>query len=132
MCSSDLADGDERVVRLAIDRGLERFPRQALARLMSLLNGTRRSEMLRAQAVAILAQFDESTIREWLLAGLVVHGGWFRRSRLAPAGPIVLAKLAVLATRWSGVPEVERVLAVARRTGDPAVMAALQTPVGGP
>ena len=126
-----LGDGDERVVRLAIDRGLERFPRQALARLMSLLNGTRRSETLRAQAVAILAQFDESTIREWLLAGLVVHGGWFRRSRLAPAGPIVLAKLAVLAARWSGVPEVERVLAVARRTGDPAVMAALQAPVGG-
>ncbi len=127
-----LADGDERVVRLAIDRGLERFPRLALARLMSLLNGTRRSEALRAQAVAILAQFDEPTIREWLLAGTVVPGGWLRRSRLAPAGPIVLAKLAVLAARWSGVPEVERVLALARRSGDPAVMAALQTPAGGP
>lgn len=127
-----LGDADERIVRLAIDRGLERFPRQALARLMSLLNGPRRSEALRAHAVAILTQFDEPTIREWLLSGLVVQGGWLRRARLAPASPIVLAKLAVLAARWAGGPEVDRVLAMARRSGDPAVLAAVQTPVGGP
>ena len=126
-----LGDPDERVVRLAIERGLERFPRQGLARLMSLLNGSRRSDTLRGLAVAILVQFDEPTIREWLLAGMVIQRGWLRRSRLAPPTPIVLAKLAVLASRWAGTPDAERVLSLARRSGDPAVMAAMQQPVGG-
>ena len=126
-----LGDPDERVVRLAIERGLERFPRQGLARLMSLLNGSRRSDTLRALAVAILVQFDEPTIREWLLAGMVIQRGWLRRSRLAPPTPIVLAKLAVLASKWAGTPDAERVLSLARRSGDPAVMAAMQQPVGG-
>ena len=125
-----LGNPEERVVRLAVECGLERFPRQGLARLMSLLNGTRRSEALRAQAVAILAQFDEPTIREWLLAGMVAPGRWLRRSRLVPATPIVLAKLGVLASKWAGTPEVERVLALARRSGNPAAIAAVQVPAG--
>lgn len=119
-----LADDDERVVMVAIDSGATRLPRQSLTRVMVLLNSPKRSADLRAAAVELLVQFDVPSIREWLLANLVTRRGWFRRRRLAPKSPLVLAKLRVLANRWSGSPPVEKVLQMARRSGDPDLVSA--------
>ena len=120
-----LADEDERVVRLAIEIGMEDLPRQCLSRLMQLLNSPRRSSGLKASAVPMLAQFDTPAIREWLMSGMVIRRGWLRRRRLAPKSPIMLAKLAVLAVRWANHPEVARTLDLARQSGDTDVVGAI-------
>jgi hypothetical protein len=124
-----LADEDERVARFGLHAGLDQMPRHCLSRLMQLLNSPRRGPELKAQAIPVLAQFDTPAIREWLVGGMVVRRGWFRRRRLAPKSPIVLAKLAVLAGRWAGHPDVARVLDLARRSGD-GELAAAATPGG--
>ncbi len=119
-----LADPDERVVRVAVEAGATGFPRSSLTRLMLLLNSAGRSAELRARGVSILAQFDAPAVRQWLLEGLVVRRGWLRRLRLGPKTPVLVAKLTVLAARWASVPEVQRVLRLARATGDAELIAA--------
>jgi hypothetical protein len=119
-----LADDDDRVAEVAIVAGLEEMPRQSLTRLMLLLNSPRRSVALRARGIAILAQFDAPSIREWLVGNLVVRRGWFRRKRLAPKTPLVLARLKVLAARWPDHAAAARALDLARRSGDPELIAA--------
>jgi hypothetical protein len=121
-----LADPDERVVRVAVDAGREHFPRGSLARLMALLNTPGRSEELRARAVPILGQFDSLAVRQWLLGGMVVRTRWFRRLRLAPVTPVVLAKLRVIAERWADHPDAERIMRLARASRDPQVGAAIR------
>ncbi|MFN0180652.1 MAG: hypothetical protein ACKVZ0_17770 [Gemmatimonadales bacterium] len=124
-----LADEDERVARFGLQAGLDQMPRHCLSRLMQLLNSPRRSPELKAQAIPVLARFDTPAIREWLVGGMVVRRGWFRRRRLAPKSRIVLAKLTVLAGRWAEHPDVARVLELARRSGD-GELAAAATPGG--
>jgi len=119
-----LADEDERVVRLALEVGRTEMPRQCLSRLIQLLNSPRRSPELKARAIPALAQFDTPSIRQLLLAGLVVRRGWFRRRRIAPASPVVIAKLAALAARWADHPEVAKALDLARTSSDAEVAAA--------
>ena len=126
-----LADDDERVVALALEAGLVSMPRYSLTRLMLLLNSPRRGPEIKARAIPILAQFELPTIREWLIGNLVITRGWFRRRRLAQKSPIVLAKLAVLAVRWPDHPEAVRAFDLARRSGDPELIAAVRRP-GGP
>jgi hypothetical protein len=121
-----LADDDERVVRVAIEAGLEQLPRQSLTRLMLLLNSPKRTVELKAAAAPMLSQFDGLSIREWLLSNLVTRPAWFRRRRLVAKTPLVVAKLRVLATRWRGTPAVDRVLELARRTGDLELVAAVE------
>lgn len=119
-----LADPDERVVRVAVEAGAAGFPRSSLTRLLLLLNSAGRSVELRARGVSLLAQFDAPVVRQWLLEGLVVRRGWLRRLRLVPKTPVLVAKLTVLADRWGSVPEVQRVLRLARATGDADLIAA--------
>jgi len=120
-----LAD-DDRVAELAVEAGLERLPRQALTRLMVFLGNGARSQALRARAVRILSQFDTPSIREWLVASLVTRRGWFRRKRLEVKGALMLAKLRILVDRWPGHAETQSVVALALKSGDPELTAALR------
>ena len=113
-----LADDDERVIGAAIGAGTGRLPRQSLTRLLLLLSNGKRSVELRANGVRILQQFDTLTVRDWLLANMSTRPSWYRRQRLAPKSPIVIAKLQVLATRWAGTPAADAVLRLALRSGD--------------
>ena len=122
-----LADLDERIVAAAVEAGQERFPRASLTRLFVLLNSTTRSEELRASAVAILAQFDVAPVREWLLSSVASRRGWFRLLRLAPKTPVVVAQVQVLARLGGADPAVARVLRLARRSGDPELIAAAES-----
>ena len=119
-----LADDDERVIGMAITAGAERLPRQSLTRLLLLLSNGKRSQELRARGVRILEQFDTPTVREWLLANMTTRPSWYRRHRLVPKSPIVIAKVQVLATRWAGTPAADAVLRLALRSGDGDVIAA--------
>ncbi len=123
-----LADPDERVVAAALSAGQDHFPRASLTRLFVLVNGTARSEELRAAAVAILAQFDVAPVREWLLSNVAFRRGWFRLLRLAPKSPVVVAQVRVLAQLGGADPDpaVLRVLRLARRSGDPDLVAAAE------
>ena len=119
-----LSDSDDRVVRLVVDAAHQALPRQSLSRLMLLLSNPRRSPELQARAVPILAQFDAPSVRQWLYDGMIVRKGWFRRTRLVPKSPLMVAKLALIASRWPDDPETRRLARLARRTGDVELVAA--------
>lgn len=119
-----LADDDERVVDLGLEAGLADMPRQSLSRLMLLLNSPKRSVALKARAIPVLAQFDTPSIREWLITNLVIRRGWFRRRKLAPKTPLLVARLRLVAVRWPDHPQVAVALELARRSGDPELTAA--------
>jgi hypothetical protein len=117
-------DPDERVVRVAIDAALEGFPASSLARLMLLLGSPARSPALRARAVPILSQFRATAVLKWLTDRMTVRKGLFRRQRLVPKTPVVVAKVRVLAEAWPDAPEAQRVLRLAAATGDRDLVAA--------
>ena len=119
-----LADEDERVIEMAIAAGGQRLPRQSLTRLLLLLSNGKRSVELRAKGVRILQQFDTPTVRDWLLAHMTTRPSWYRRQRLVPKSPIVIAKLQVIAGRWAGTPAADAVLRLALRSGDADLIAA--------
>jgi hypothetical protein len=62
---------------------------------------------------------------DWLLRVALDKKGFFRRERLAPKSPEVLAALTGLASHWRADPRVEPVLQLALRSGDPEVFATL-------
>jgi hypothetical protein len=126
-----LTDVDDRVVRLVVDAGMEGIPRQSLSRLMLLLSNPRRSPDLQARAVPILAQFDGPSVRQWLYDGMVMRRGWFRRTKLAPKSPLVVAKLRVIVARWPDAPDTRRLIRLAERSGDAELVAACR-PAEGP
>jgi hypothetical protein len=117
-------DPDERVVRVAIDAALEGFPASSLARLMLLLGSPGRSLALRARAVPILRQFHAIAVLKWLTDRMTVRKGLFRRQRLVPKTPVVVAKVRVLAEVWPDAPEAQRVLRLAVASGDRELVAA--------
>lgn len=121
---SALADEDERVIEVALTAGTGRLPRQSLTRLLLLLSNSKRSVELRAKGVRILTQFDTPTVRDWLLANMTTRPAWYRRLRLAPKSPILVAKLEVLAARWTGNAGADAVLRMALKSGDRDLIAA--------
>jgi hypothetical protein len=114
-----LGDDDDRVVRLAFESGAERgLPRASLPRLMKLLNDPSRSAELRARGISLLSQFATLTVRQWLIARILVRRGFFRRTRLSPKTADLLTGVGVLIRTFPGHPETLVVYRLASRSGD--------------
>lgn len=114
-----LNDSDDRIVRLGIEASIEHgLPRGSLPRLMKLLNDPSRPPELRGRGIALLAQFATPTVRQWLVKHILVRRGVFRRTRLAPKSPDLVAGIGVLARAFPGHPETVEVLRLAAQSGD--------------
>ncbi len=122
-----LADPDDRLVRIGLEAGAEAgLPRASLPRLMKFLNDASRPAELRARGVALLVHFESPTVRQWLVARSLVRRGIFRRTRLAPKSPDLVAGLLVLATVFRGHPQAAEVLRRAAGSGDPDLVSAVE------
>jgi hypothetical protein len=95
---------------------------------MKLLNDPARSAELRARGIALLVQFVSPTVRQWLLERILVRRGFFRRTRLAPKSPDLLAGVGVLIRAFPGHPQTLVVYRLAKASGDTDLIEA----AGGP
>jgi len=119
-----LADSDPRVVRLGLDAAAGGLPRQAVTRLMVLINNAARPVELRLRAIRLLAQAPTPATRDWLLERVLTKRTLFRGPRLAPKSPEMLAALEVLGRKWRTHPQAAYALKLAGESGDPELAAA--------
>lgn len=119
-----LADEDDQVLRMGLSAVSEACPPSAVSRLMTLLNDRERDPEVRALGIRALTGLRTASVRVWLLKHAVTKAGWFRRARLAPRTPELLAVLMVLAARWREDPAAIPVLRLAEASADPEVRAA--------
>jgi len=125
-----LADPDDAVVHMALGVAREACPPAALPRIMGLIQDPDRSAEFRAVAIRALGNVSTSTSREWLIKHALGRKRWFRRRRLAPKTPELLAILQVLAEQWADHPDVALVFRLAARSADPEIQAAIQVNSG--
>jgi len=119
-----LADDDDQVQRMALAAVSESCPPSAVPRLMALLNDRDREAEVRALGIRALAGLTTPSVRSWLLEHAVTKRGWFRRRRLAPRSPEMLAIVSVLASRWRDDPKAADVIRLAESSADPEIRAA--------
>jgi hypothetical protein len=119
-----LADTDPRVVKLGLDAAAGGLPRQAVTRLMVLINNPARPVDLRLRAIRLLAQAPTPATRDWLFDKVLTRRTLFRGPRLTPKSPEMLAALEVLARKWRSYPQAAYALKLAEESGDPELAAA--------
>ncbi len=114
-----LDDGDERVIRVALQAASGRCPLSAVAILQRrVTEGTLDAE-LSSHAIAVIASVRTTEVLEWLMERAAGSSRrLFGRPRLAPKSPTMLAALNGLATHWARGRGVGAVLALALGSSD--------------
>src|SRR5688572_16507027 len=115
-----LDDNDERVVRIALQAASAQCPLSAVAILQRRVSEGALDAELSSQAIAIIASVRTTEVLEWLLerAAGSARTTLFRRPRLAPKSPAMLAALHGLAMHWARGRGVGAVLALALGSSD--------------
>ena len=119
-----VADADPRVVKLGLDAAAGGLPRQAVTRLMVLINNPARPMDLRLRAIRLLAQAPTPATRDWLFEKVLTKRTLFRGPRLTTKSPEMIAALEVLARKWRSYPQAAYALKLAGESGDPELVAA--------
>jgi hypothetical protein len=120
-----LADGDERVVRLAMGAAMNNCPPPAAKLLMTRTNDDALSPDLRALGVRVLASHKSPETVQYLVERSLGKKRLFFRRPLAVKTPELLAALSGLAANWRNDPLAQPVLALARRSNDPEIVSAV-------
>ncbi|MFW6199094.1 MAG: hypothetical protein ACOC8K_00850, partial [Gemmatimonadota bacterium] len=128
--ATGLADGDERLNRIALAELRDGTPETLVPTLVNRIIRSDRPEDLRAMAARALEGSGSGLARSALLELVRAGRTLFGREKLAERSPAVVAALEVLARDWNEDPEVARVLAAARGSSDPALVRAA-SPGGG-
>ena len=122
------ADSDERIVRAGLNAAVERgCPRDAIPVLTRRLTEGSLEGMLGVLAVKVLTPVRLTAVLECLVAATLAPRRRLQfRRRLAPKTPVTIAALGVLATVWGKEAGAQKVLAIAARSDDPEIQAALR------
>jgi hypothetical protein len=115
-----LEDADERVLRVTLQAAAGQCPLSAVAILQRrVTDGTLDAE-LSSLAIAVIASVRMTGVLEWLMerAAGSSRPRLFRRPRLAPKSPIMLAALNGLALHWARGRGVGAILALALGSSD--------------
>lgn len=119
-------DQDTGIVRLALSAALESCPEEFTPRLLEYLAGRYRDHDIRVLAIRLLGKRPSNGGREWLIRRVASSRGWgpFRRFRLEPKSPEVLAVLVVLNQTYADQDDAAAVLRMAEASKDPDLRAA--------
>lgn len=119
-------DTDMGIVRLALSAALEQFPQELGPRLLEHLSVRYTDQDIRLLAIRLLGKRPTTGGREWLLGRVASRRGWgpFRRLRLEPKSPEVMAVLVVLALQFGQHPDVATVLRLVQAGRDLEMRAA--------
>ncbi len=114
-----LDDGDERVIRVALQAASGRCPLSAVAILQRRVTEATLDAELSSQAIAVIASVRTPEVLEWLMERAAGSSPTlFGRPRLAPKSPTMLAALSGLAAHWARGRGVGAVLALALGSSD--------------
>jgi hypothetical protein len=116
-----LGDDDDANLRLGLSAALDGCPTAAVQRLIVLLNDRRLSHEIRALCIRVLGTIRTPATRDWLLAHALTKGGWFRRRRLLPRSPELIAVIGALVRGFGSDPNAQLVLRLATESNDPAI-----------
>ncbi len=111
--------GDPTMVRTALTALEGRCPPRLVGPVAATL--LQPHEDIRLLALHALSEADNPVIVPQLLSLVRTAGGFFRRIRLEPPTPVMLAALTLLARRWPTHRQVGPVLQLAARSSDPAI-----------
>jgi hypothetical protein len=121
-----LADPDEGIERLALAVATEGCPPSMGPRLENVAADPARSPEMRALAIRAVGGLRRSESLPILLEASQVKGGFLRRARLHEKGPELLAALGVLAQHWASDEEAAVSIALAAKSDDPQIRAAVR------
>jgi len=116
-----LGDDDDANLRIGMAAALEGCPPAAVPRLMGLLNDRRLSSEIRAQAIRVLGTIRTPATRDWLVEHALTRPSWFRRRRLLPRTPELVAVVGTLARSFRQDPNAQLVLRLASESSDGAI-----------
>ncbi|HVE80255.1 MAG TPA: hypothetical protein VNA89_15420, partial [Gemmatimonadaceae bacterium] len=120
-----LADPDDRTVLLALGEALEGCPPGAVPLVQVRVDRRDLDAPMRALGVRAVATTRTRETREWLLRFVEAPKRLFGGAKLAAKSPEMLAALTALAVHWNADPSVAPVLALAARSDDAEVRAAI-------
>jgi len=113
-----LGDDDEANVRLGLGAALEGCPPTAAGRVWSLLNDRKLQVELRVLCIRVLGTLKTRATRDWMVEHALTKPKWFRRRRLLPRSPELLAILGCLARSFRQDPTAQSVLRLAEASED--------------
>jgi len=113
-----LGDDDIGNVRLGLAAALEGCPTAAVPRLMVLLNDRRVPVEIRVLAIRVLGTIRSPATRDWFVTHALTKPGWFRRRRLLPRTPELVAIISALARNYRNDPAAGQVLRLAGQSND--------------
>ena len=116
---ASLGDDDDVNVRMGLGAALDGCPPAAVPRLMVLLNDRRNSAEIRSMAIRVLGTIRTPATRDWMVDHALTKQGWFRRRRLLPRTPELVAIIASLARSFRQDANAQLVLRLASESGDP-------------
>ncbi len=120
--SAGLADGDHRVLRIALAAAREWRPPAALRQLVALIGQETLADDLRAVAVEALARANRSPhALNILLRAALRSGRFLRKPVLAHKSATVLAALSGLAANWARDPRAAAAIGLAASSSDPEI-----------
>lgn len=125
-----LEEEDPRSVALGLGAALEEAPLEVIPNLLGIMEDESLGEELRIMAVRALARLKAPETAAALLDLTEEPASWIGRllgrRKLKPRTPVMLEALAGLARHWWHEPGVQRLLATARKSVDPAVREAAE------
>ena len=121
-----IADSDERMLRLGLAAALDGCPASVVPIILRRLSDRELASEPRTLAIRVLACSKARAALDYLIE-LTVRRRRFWGRRLAPKSPEVLAALGGLAQYWAQDSKAKGVIALAARSGDADVRAAIAT-----
>jgi hypothetical protein len=112
-----LNDPDPRIVHLGLT-AIQECPPHLVERVIDLALASDLGEDSRLLAVNSLARHKRTDVLEALLQLSVAGRSLFRRTRLQPRTPVLIAVIRALATTWADDSRAAGVLAAAARSSD--------------
>jgi hypothetical protein len=113
-----LGDDDDGNVRLGLNAALNGCPAGAVARLLVLLNDPRAAVDVQTLTIRVLGTIRSVATRDWLVGHAMTRATWFRKSRLQPKTPLLLAVVSALSREFRDDPATQEVLQLARANPD--------------
>lgn len=121
-----LSDPDEGIERMALAAATEGCPPVMAVRLEMLAADPQRPAEMRALALRAVGPMRRLETLPILLDAAATKGGFLRRTRLQPKGPELLAALGVLSQFWSNDEDADTIVALAEKSDDPQIRAAVR------
>ena len=119
-----VGDDDDVNVRLGLTAALEGCPAAAVSRVRILLNDPRLALELRVLAIRVIGTVKTPVTRDWLVSQSLTTGGWFRRKKLVPKTPELVAVIGCLAQGFRNDANAQLVLRLAWESSDAEIRSA--------